>query len=157
MESVEQLKALYTSPPGRPVHTEPSRSLLEAFSHTAQLIFVTITWRDNVKEYMKKYKMTEGMAQDRKYWMTKIIHTEMVKKGGKYNNQSLARYSFIQLSEQRQQGENKLSNLGRRIRTRCPSIESRILLPNNKSKTFCFISFMQRGSYNQGSHRNLII
>ena len=30
-------------------------------------------WRDNVKEDMKKYQLTEDMAQDRKYWMTKIL------------------------------------------------------------------------------------
>ena len=40
---------------------------------------------------MKKYQLTEDMAQDRKYWMTKILagprpalHKEMVKKGEKY-------------------------------------------------------------------------
>ena len=30
-------------------------------------------WRDNIKEDMKKYQLTEDMAQDRKYWMTKIM------------------------------------------------------------------------------------
>ena len=30
-------------------------------------------WRDNIKEDMKKYQLTEDMAQDRKYWMTKIL------------------------------------------------------------------------------------
>ena len=30
-------------------------------------------WRDNVKGDMKKYQLTEDMAQDRKYWMTKIL------------------------------------------------------------------------------------
>ena len=30
-------------------------------------------WRDNMKEDMKKYRLTEDMAQDRKYWMTKIM------------------------------------------------------------------------------------
>ena len=30
-------------------------------------------WRDNKKEDMKKYRLTEDMAQDRKYWMTEII------------------------------------------------------------------------------------
>ena len=31
-------------------------------------------WRDNIQGmYVKKYQMTEDMAQDRKYWMTKIL------------------------------------------------------------------------------------
>ena len=30
-------------------------------------------WRNNVKEDMKKYRLTEDMAHDRKYWMTKIM------------------------------------------------------------------------------------
>ena len=30
-------------------------------------------WRDNIKEDLKKYRLTENMAQDRKYWMTKIM------------------------------------------------------------------------------------
>ena len=30
-------------------------------------------WSDNVKGDMKKYQLTEDMAQDRKYWMTKIL------------------------------------------------------------------------------------
>ena len=30
-------------------------------------------WRDNVKGDMKKYQLTEDMAQYRKYWMTKIL------------------------------------------------------------------------------------
>ena len=29
--------------------------------------------RDNIKGDMKKYQLTEHMAQDRKYWMTKIM------------------------------------------------------------------------------------
>ena len=29
------------------------------------------TWRDNIPGDMKKYQLAEGMAQDRKYWMTK--------------------------------------------------------------------------------------
>ena len=29
--------------------------------------------RDNIKGDMKKYQLTEDMAQDRKYWMTKIL------------------------------------------------------------------------------------
>ena len=29
-------------------------------------------WRDNIQGDMKKYQLTEDMAQDRKYWMTKI-------------------------------------------------------------------------------------
>ena len=28
---------------------------------------------DNIKGDMKKYRLTEDMAQDRKYWMTKIM------------------------------------------------------------------------------------
>ena len=31
------------------------------------------SWRDNIKRDMKKYQLTEDMAQDRKYWMTKIL------------------------------------------------------------------------------------
>ncbi len=30
-------------------------------------------WRDNIQEDIKKYQLTEDMAQDRKYWMTKIL------------------------------------------------------------------------------------
>ena len=30
-------------------------------------------WRDNVKGDMNKYQLTEDMANDRKYWMTKIL------------------------------------------------------------------------------------
>ena len=30
-------------------------------------------WRDNIREDTKKYRLTEDMAQDRKYWMTKIL------------------------------------------------------------------------------------
>ena len=30
-------------------------------------------WRDNIQGYMKKYQLTEDMAQYRKYWMTKIL------------------------------------------------------------------------------------
>ena len=30
-------------------------------------------WRDNIKGDLKKYKLTEDMAQDRKYWMTEIM------------------------------------------------------------------------------------
>ena len=30
-------------------------------------------WRDNIQGDMKKYELTEDMAQDRKYWMTKIL------------------------------------------------------------------------------------
>ena len=30
-------------------------------------------WRDNIQGDMKKYRLTEDMAQDRKYWMTKIL------------------------------------------------------------------------------------
>ena len=30
-------------------------------------------WRDNIKEDTKKYQLTKDMAQDRKYWMTKIL------------------------------------------------------------------------------------
>ncbi len=30
-------------------------------------------WRDNIQGDMKKYQLTEDMAQDRKYWMTKIV------------------------------------------------------------------------------------
>ena len=30
-------------------------------------------WKDNKKEDMKKYQLTEDMAQDQKYWMTKIM------------------------------------------------------------------------------------
>ena len=30
-------------------------------------------WRDNIKEDMKKYQLTEDMAQYREYWMTKIM------------------------------------------------------------------------------------
>ena len=30
-------------------------------------------WRDNIKEDMKKYRLTEGMTQYRKCWMTKIM------------------------------------------------------------------------------------
>ena len=30
-------------------------------------------WRDNVKGDMNKYQLTEDMAHDRKYWMTKIL------------------------------------------------------------------------------------
>ena len=29
-------------------------------------------WRDNIKKDIKKYQLTEDMAQDRTYWMTKI-------------------------------------------------------------------------------------
>ena len=42
--------------------------------------------RDNIKGDMKKYQLTEDMAQDRKYWMTKLLaalHMEMVEKGEK--------------------------------------------------------------------------
>ena len=30
-------------------------------------------WRDNVQGDIKKYQLTEDMAQDRKYWMTIIL------------------------------------------------------------------------------------
>ena len=30
-------------------------------------------WRDNIQGDMKKYQLTEDMAQDRKYWITKIL------------------------------------------------------------------------------------
>ena len=30
-------------------------------------------WWDNIQGDMKKYQLTEHMAQDRKYWMTKIL------------------------------------------------------------------------------------
>ena len=30
-------------------------------------------WRDNIQGDMKKYKLTEDMAQYLKYWMTKIL------------------------------------------------------------------------------------
>ena len=30
-------------------------------------------WGDNVKGDMNKYQLTEDMAHDRKYWMTKIL------------------------------------------------------------------------------------
>ena len=30
-------------------------------------------WRDNINGDMTKYRLTEDMAQDRKYWMTKIL------------------------------------------------------------------------------------
>ena len=30
-------------------------------------------WRDNIQGDMKKYRQTEDMAQDRKYWMTQIL------------------------------------------------------------------------------------
>ena len=30
-------------------------------------------WRDNIQGDMKKYQLTEHMAQERKYWMTKIL------------------------------------------------------------------------------------
>ena len=30
-------------------------------------------WRDNIQGDMKKYRLTELMAHDRKYWMTKIL------------------------------------------------------------------------------------
>ena len=30
-------------------------------------------WRDNIQGDMKKYRLTEDMAQDRKNWMTKIM------------------------------------------------------------------------------------
>ena len=30
-------------------------------------------WRDNIHGYMKKYQLTEDMAQDPIYWMTKIL------------------------------------------------------------------------------------
>ena len=30
-------------------------------------------WRDNIPGDMKKYRLTEDMAQDRKYWMTQIM------------------------------------------------------------------------------------
>ena len=43
-------------------------------------------WMVNIQGDMKKYQLTEDMAQDRKYWMTKILaalHKEMVKKGNK--------------------------------------------------------------------------
>ena len=30
-------------------------------------------WRDNIQGDMNKYQLTEYMAQDRKYWMTKIL------------------------------------------------------------------------------------
>ena len=38
-------------------------------------------WRDNVKGDMKKYQLTEDMAQYRKYWPA--LHKEMVKEGEK--------------------------------------------------------------------------
>ena len=33
----------------------------------------TEEWRDTIKGDMQKSQMHEGMAQDRKYWMTKIL------------------------------------------------------------------------------------
>ena len=30
-------------------------------------------WRDNIHGDMKKYRLTEDMAHDRKYWMTEIL------------------------------------------------------------------------------------
>ena len=30
-------------------------------------------WRDNIKEEMEKYQLTEDMAKERKYWMTKTM------------------------------------------------------------------------------------
>ena len=30
-------------------------------------------WRDNIQGDTKKYRLTEDMAQDRKYWMTQIL------------------------------------------------------------------------------------
>ena len=33
----------------------------------------TKRWRDNIQGDKKKYQLTEDMAQDRKYWMTKIL------------------------------------------------------------------------------------
>ena len=30
-------------------------------------------WRDNIKEDMKKYRLTEDTAQDQRYWMTEIM------------------------------------------------------------------------------------
>ena len=30
-------------------------------------------WRDTIKEDMKKYRLTEDMAQNRKNWMTEIL------------------------------------------------------------------------------------
>ena len=30
-------------------------------------------WRDNIQGDMKKYRPTKDLAQDRKYWMTKIL------------------------------------------------------------------------------------
>ena len=30
-------------------------------------------WSDHIQEDMKKYQLTEDMAQDRKYWMIKIL------------------------------------------------------------------------------------
>ena len=30
-------------------------------------------WRDNINGDMKKYQLTEDMAQDRKFWMGKIM------------------------------------------------------------------------------------
>ena len=30
-------------------------------------------WRDNIQRDLKKYRLTEGMAQDGKYWMIKIL------------------------------------------------------------------------------------
>ena len=30
-------------------------------------------WRDNIQGDMKKYQLTEDMAQDRTYWMTEIL------------------------------------------------------------------------------------
>ena len=30
-------------------------------------------WRDNIKEDVKKYRLTEDMSQCRKYWMTEIM------------------------------------------------------------------------------------
>ena len=43
-------------------------------------------WRDNIQGDKKKYRLTEDMAENRKYWMTKILpalHKGMVKKGEK--------------------------------------------------------------------------
>ena len=43
-------------------------------------------WRNNIQGDMKKYQLTEDMAPDRKYWMTKILVgpvQEMIKKGEK--------------------------------------------------------------------------
>ncbi len=44
-------------------------------------------WRDNIKEDMKKYRLTEDMAQDRKCWVTRTV-----KKGEEVLTYSICRH-----------------------------------------------------------------